>query len=77
MSLFQLDTVALKKYALTLSKIEQGDDSMSPYLNTQVPTPPRSARSGRSSALRRSRQRTIDGRSASPYAEKRPGTVQV
>lgn len=42
---FQLDTHALRKYALAMAKIEQGEGGISPYLVSQVPSPPRTARS--------------------------------
>ena len=43
----QLDSAALRKYALHLSRIEQ--ESMSPYLYSPVPTPPRSHRTTKAS----------------------------
>ncbi|XP_055955206.1 glutamate-rich protein 3 isoform X7 [Patella vulgata] len=43
--LYSLNAAALRKYAMTLAKIEQGRGGMSPYnITTQVPLPPKSPR---------------------------------
>ncbi|XP_069106776.1 glutamate-rich protein 3-like isoform X3 [Argopecten irradians] len=63
--LYALDSTALRKYALTLSKMEQGEGLVSPYSMNQIPTPPRSARSskgGHSTRARGPRPRTADAR---------------
>ena len=67
----QLDSAALRKYALHLSRIEQ--ESISPYLYSPVPTPPRSHRGNRvgSRPQIRSRPRTAEPhRSSSPREKK-------
>ncbi|XP_021365221.1 serine/arginine repetitive matrix protein 2-like isoform X2 [Mizuhopecten yessoensis] len=79
--LYALDSNSLKKYALTLSKIEQGEGLMSPYGMNQIPTPPRSARSGKgnnSARARGSRPRTADARMSSQRdtPEKRSPTMR-
>nr|XP_022304753.1 glutamate-rich protein 3-like isoform X4 [Crassostrea virginica] len=69
--LYALDSAALRKYALHLSRIEQ--ESMSPYLYSPVPTPPRSQRGNRvrSRPQIRSRPRTAEPhRSSSPREKK-------
>ncbi|XP_033727333.1 F-actin-monooxygenase MICAL3-like isoform X10 [Pecten maximus] len=63
--LYALDSTALRKYALTLSKMEQGEGLVSPYSMNQIPTPPRSARSSKgnnSARARGPRPRTADAR---------------
>nr|XP_034328353.1 serine/arginine repetitive matrix protein 2 isoform X5 [Crassostrea gigas] len=69
--LYALDSAALRKYALQLSRIEQ--ESMSPYLHSPLPTPPRSHRGNRvgSRPRIRSRPRTAEPhRSLSPREKK-------
>ncbi|KAK3087892.1 hypothetical protein FSP39_012151 [Pinctada imbricata] len=73
--LYSLDSTALKKYALQLARIDQGE--VSPYLMSPVPTPPRSSRGSRSGMVGqrlRVRPRTAEARS--PYRE-RPSSGQV
>ncbi|XP_076082957.1 uncharacterized protein LOC143054004 isoform X1 [Mytilus galloprovincialis] len=79
--LYALDSAALKKYALTLSKIEQGEGMTSPYLISQVPSPPRSARGSARNNYRDARfksrlQRPRTANSLSPYRSTRTGAVQ-
>ncbi|CAG2234040.1 unnamed protein product [Mytilus edulis] len=79
--LYALDSAALKKYALTLSKIEQGEGMTSPYLISQVPSPPRSARVSSRNNYRDARfksrlQRPRTANSLSPYRSTRTGAVQ-
>lgn len=74
--LYALDSAALRKYALQLSRIEQ--ESMSPYLHSPLPTPPRSHRGNRvgSRPRIRSRPRTAEPhRSLSPREKK--GTLML
>ena len=44
---FQLDTAALRKYAMLMSQMEEGRGLASPYMIPQVPLPPRPPSSGR------------------------------
>lgn len=64
----QLDTAALRKYAMMMSQMEQGRGLSSPYLMPRVPLPPRFPLSGRS--LRSARY----AKSTSPQ---RPVTTDV
>lgn len=66
---FQLDTHALRKYALAMAKIEQGEGGISPYLVSQVPSPPRTARS--KSARAQGRRSYRKDKQGAPGNEKR------
>ncbi|KAL5014815.1 hypothetical protein ScPMuIL_009085 [Solemya velum] len=67
--LYSLDTHALRKYALAMAKIEQGEGGISPYLVSQVPSPPRTARS--KSARAQGRRSYRKDKQGAPGNEKR------